>query len=111
AIAAGLIGFAGWRILRLASHELMDGAPAAGLLDTADRAARSVAGVWMIEKLMARKVGSRYFIDLHVQADPLLSLHDAHVLSGKVKTAIRDALPAVDNVLIHMEPFEGDTQP
>ena len=45
-------------------------------------------------------------IDLHVQADPTLSLHDAHILSGKVKGAIRSAVPSVRDVLVHMEPFE-----
>jgi divalent metal cation (Fe/Co/Zn/Cd) transporter len=36
-----------------------------------------------------------------------MSLHDAHILSGKVKGAIRAAVPAVSGVLIHMEPFEN----
>ena len=46
-------------------------------------------------------------MELHVQANPDLSLHDAHILSGMVKSAIRGAVPAVENVLVHMEPFEG----
>jgi hypothetical protein len=44
----------------------------------------------------------------HVQADPTLSLRDAHILSGKVKGAIRAAVPRVVGVLIHMEPYEED---
>lgn len=108
AIVAGVvIGVGAWRILRPAAHELMDGAPEAKLLLSAAEAARSVAGVQMIEKLMARKVGIRYFVDLHVQADPAMSLHDAHILSGMVKSAIQHALPSVENVLVHMEPYEG----
>lgn len=107
-VAAVLIARGGWRILRVASHELMDGAPDASLLASAERAACAVEGVCMVEKVMARKVGSRYFVDLHVQADPTLSLHDAHILSGMVKTAIRRAVPTVENVLVHMEPFEGE---
>jgi divalent metal cation (Fe/Co/Zn/Cd) transporter len=45
-------------------------------------------------------------VDLHVQADPTLPLHDAHVLSGMVKSAIREAVPEVTGALIHMEPYE-----
>ncbi len=45
-------------------------------------------------------------IDLHVQASPLLTLQEAHLLGGKVKGAIRRAVPSVSNVLVHMEPFE-----
>lgn len=37
--------------------------------------------------------------------DPSLTLHEAHILSGRVKGAIRSAVPSVSNVLVHMEPF------
>jgi divalent metal cation (Fe/Co/Zn/Cd) transporter len=65
-----------------------------------------VAEVRAIEKLKVRKVGLQYAVDLHVQTDPQMSLHDAHIVSGKVKGAIRAAMPSVDAVLIHMEPYE-----
>jgi divalent metal cation (Fe/Co/Zn/Cd) transporter len=39
----------------------------------------------------------------------MLSLHDAHILSGRVKTAIRGVEPTVIGVLVHMEPFEDST--
>lgn len=110
-VAAGVIGIGAWRILRPATHELMDGAPEAALLRSATAAATSVPGVRMVEKVMARKVGIRHFIDLHVQADPAMSLHDAHILSGMVKRAIQAELPSVENVLVHMEPFEGPALP
>lgn len=107
AIVAGvIILFNAVLVMRPAVHELMDGAPDAAMLDQVGDAARSVEGVRRIEHLKARKLGVRYLVDLHVQADPALSLHDAHILSGCVKTAIRRAVPAVDNVLVHMEPFE-----
>lgn len=105
-VAAGIIVFNGLRILRPAVDELMDRAPEPSLLEAADRAARAVPGVLATEKLRGRKHGPRYYLDLHVQADPALSLHEAHVLSGMVKTAVRQELPSVANVLVHMEPYE-----
>jgi len=54
-----------------------------------------------------RRAGTAYYVDLHVQAEPTLSLHEAHILSGMVKSAIRSAVPEVSGVLIHMEPYEG----
>ncbi|MEP7381183.1 MAG: cation transporter dimerization domain-containing protein, partial [Gemmatimonadota bacterium] len=60
------------------------------------------------EKLKVRRAGMGVFVELHVQSDPNLSLHDAHIVSGKVKGAIRSALDRVEGVVIHMEPFEGD---
>ena len=89
-----------------AVNDLMDRTPDAATLAAIEQAATSVDGVRAIEKLRVRKLGVDYFVDLHVQADPTMSLHDAHVLSGKVKGAIRTAVPKVKEVLIHMEPFE-----
>jgi cation diffusion facilitator family transporter len=105
-LAGAIILLNAWRVLRPAVHELMDGAPDVSILDRVADAANSVEGVRMIEKLKARKLGVRYLVDLHVQADPRMSLHDSHILSGCVKTAIRRAVPAVEDVLVHMEPFE-----
>jgi cation diffusion facilitator family transporter len=106
-VASAVILWNGVKVTRSSLHDLMDRTPDEGLLDRIESAARGVAGVRATHKLMARKVGTRYFVDLHVQAEPTLSLHDAHVLSGMVKTAIRREVPEVAGALIHMEPFEG----
>jgi cation diffusion facilitator family transporter len=103
--ASALIGYNGLRVLRPSVDELMDRAPDAELLDRAAAAATAVSGVLAIEKLRGRKHGREYYLELHVQADPALSLLDAHTLSGRVKSAVRSAIPEVANVLVHMEPF------
>jgi cation diffusion facilitator family transporter len=104
-LAAGVIAWNGVRVMRPAMQELMDRAPGEPLLQSVERAARSVDGVLATEKLKMRRTGTSYYVDLHVQAEPMLSLHDAHILSGKVKGAIRRDVPQVAGVLIHMEPY------
>lgn len=105
-VAAAVIAVNGFLILRPALADLMDKAPREDLLEGIERAAREVPGVLATEKLRVRRSGLTLLVDLHVQADPELSLHDAHELSGAVKAAIRAAHPTVEAVLIHMEPFE-----
>lgn len=104
--AAGVIVVNAVLLLRPAIGDLMDKSPGAHLLERIGEAARTTPDVRHIEKLKVRKAGLQYYVDLHVQADPALSLHDAHILSGRVKTAIRAAVPEVAGVLIHMEPHE-----
>lgn len=104
--AAGVIVINAITLLRPAIGDLMDKSPGAHLLERIGDAARGTPEVRHIEKLKVRKAGLQYYVDLHVQADPGLSLHDAHILSGRVKTAIRAAVPEVAGVLIHMEPHE-----
>jgi cation diffusion facilitator family transporter len=106
-VAAMIIAANGIRFLKIAVNELMDSSPDATVMETVIDAAHGVEGVLATEKERVRKFGIDYLVDLHVQAAPELSLHDAHVLSGKVKAAIRSALPTAAEVLIHMEPFEG----
>ncbi|SIO28394.1 cation diffusion facilitator family transporter [Singulisphaera sp. GP187] len=105
-VAAAIIAFNGVLLLRPAIRDLMDRMPEELPTEKIAAAARSVIGVQAIEKLRVRRLGTEYFVDLHVQAEPTLPLRDAHILSGKVKGAIRSAFPDVVGVLVHMEPYE-----
>lgn len=98
------------RVARPAIAELMDRSPERAMVDRIESAARGVSGVRGTHKLKVRRHGGSYHVDVHVQADPDLTLHDAHVLSGKVKGAIRSTVPQVEGVLVHMEPDEGPAQ-
>ena len=105
-VASGIILLNGIRIVRPAVGDLMDRAPSADLIERVTTIARGVAEVQLVEKVLIRKAGIGFFVDMHVQAAPEMSLQDAHILSGKVKSAIREAEPRVLGALIHMEPFE-----
>ena len=105
-VAAGVIVVNGIRMLRPAVHDLMDRRPDPDIVGQIEAAAWGVDGVRRVEKLRVRKFGMEYSADLHVQADPTLTLHDAHVLGGRVKGAIRAAVHSVTDVLVHMEPFD-----
>jgi divalent metal cation (Fe/Co/Zn/Cd) transporter len=88
----------------------MDRAPEEGVIDGIRAAAAGVPGVAAVEKLAVRKAGLGYYVDIHVHANPQMSLHDAHELSGRVKGVIRGTVDGVEGVLVHMEPWEGPPQ-
>jgi cation diffusion facilitator family transporter len=106
-LAACVIGWNGTSMLRAALHDLMDRMPGEDVVAPIRRAALAVPDVLAIEQLHVRRAGMAYRVTLHVQTDGSLSLREAHVLSGRVKGAIRQASPQVNYVLVHMEPFEG----
>jgi cation diffusion facilitator family transporter len=105
-VAACIILFSGITLLRPAVADLMDRAPDRGLIRTVEQTAESVEGVCAVEKTMARRSGAGYRVVMHVQADPLLSLRDAHTLGGRVRRRVVADVPQVLDVIIHMEPFE-----
>jgi cation diffusion facilitator family transporter len=109
-LASAIIAYNGIAALRPAVADLMDRAPGEEMRARVSAAATGVRGVCAIEKLKVRKAGLGYWVDLHVQADPRLPLEEAHVLSGMVKSAIRQAVPEVAGALIHMEPYESGEQ-
>ena len=103
--AAMVIFYNGILLVQPAMHDLMDRMPGVEIVEPVRLAASAVPSVLAVEKLSARKAGMVYYIDIHVQADPSMSLHDAHELSGAVKSAIRARVPKVAGVLVHMEPY------
>lgn len=105
--AAGVILWNGFRILRPAVGDLMDRTPSPDVMGRIEAAALAVPEAELVETLKVRRSGLGLFVDIHVEADPELSLRAAHEVSGKVKTSIRSRVPEVLDVLVHMEPHEG----
>jgi cation diffusion facilitator family transporter len=103
-LAAGIIAWNGINLLRTAVADLMDRVAAPDVVAAIRSAACAVDDVRAVEKLVVRRAGRGYWVDIHVHADAEISLDAAHVVSGKVKGAIRAATPQVLGVLVHMEP-------
>lgn len=110
-VAAGVIAWNGFSLLRTAVADLMDRVASPEVVQSIRAAAAAVDDVCDVEKLAVRRAGRGYWVDIHVQADPLMSLEAAHIVSGKVKGAIRAATPQVLGVLVHMEPHETTGRP
>jgi cation diffusion facilitator family transporter len=104
--ASGVIAANALLLLKPAVADLMDRSPDVSVLESIRSVARNVPGVLAIEKLAVRRVGLSYRAVVHVQADPALTLRDAHTLGGAVTRAIHGQLAQVQSVVVHMEPHE-----
>jgi cation diffusion facilitator family transporter len=103
-VAAGVIAWNGWRLLRPALDELMDTAPDPEVVGQVRRIAETAPGVARVEKCLVRKVGYDYFVDMHVEVDPDMTVRRSHEIAHGVKDKIREQIPAVRDVLVHIEP-------
>jgi len=106
-VAALIVAVNGVRTLRPAISGLMDEAPDRTVREHVLEAACAVDGVRNVENLKVRRSGLGFYVDLHVQADPGISLEDAHEIAATVKYAIVEAIPSVAGVLVHMEPYRN----
>lgn len=107
--ATAIIAFNGFRFVRQAMSELMDQRPEPGLIERVRSTAAGVGGVEGVEKLLARKMGTSYLVDMHVEVDGALPVRDAHAVGHGVKDQIRRHHPEVADVLVHIEPAPGPT--
>jgi cation diffusion facilitator family transporter len=108
--ASGVIAWNAAALLVPALNDLMDRMPGDDIVSPVRTAAQSVSGVMGVEKLFVRKTGLTYRVTIHVEAEPTMSLLDAHELAHRVQDAIRETIPAVQSAVVHMEPFGRDRQ-
>ncbi|MBI3850066.1 MAG: cation transporter [Verrucomicrobia bacterium] len=103
-VAAGIIAWNGSRLLRPALDELMDASPQKEVIEQIRRIAATIPGVERVEKCIVRKMGYHYFVDMHMEVDPQMTVQRAHGIAHEVKDQVRSQLPAVYDVLVHIEP-------
>jgi cation diffusion facilitator family transporter len=99
-----IVLFAGLRVARETSLQLMDTMPAEAMIEQIRAAAVTVEGVRGVEKCYARKTGMKYHVDLHLEVDPEMTVRRSHGLGHDVRERIMDSLPWVADVLVHVEP-------
>jgi cation diffusion facilitator family transporter len=109
-VAAGIIAWNGWRLLRPAVNELMDRSPSKELVSRIRHIAQSVPGVDCVEKCLVRQMGHQFYVDMHVQVDPQMTVQRSHEIAHDVKDRIRARLPRVSDVLVHIEPSGQNQQ-
>ena len=103
-VAAGVIAWNGWRLLRPALNELMDAAPSRDVVERIHQLGQEAPGVAAVEKCVVRKMGYHYYVDMHVEVDPEMTVRRSHEIAHLVRDRICARFPAVRDVLVHIEP-------
>ena len=109
--AAGVIAWNGWRLLRPTFGDLMDTAPDQEIKNEIQRLAATIPGVANVEKCFVRKMGYQLYVDMHVEVDPQMTVLHSHEIAHQVKDKIREAVPTVSDVLVHIEPLNIPAHP
>jgi len=106
AFAVGLIVIAtAARVMYESAMHLMDTMPDDRSMLKIREVALSVRDVSGVEKCFARKTGFKYHVDLHLEVDPDITVRASHEIAARVRDKIRQQLPWVADVLVHVEPY------
>jgi cation diffusion facilitator family transporter len=99
---AAFIAFTAWGIVRGGSEVLSDAAVAD--IESIARAASSVDGVQGCHRVRARGVSGMVRVDLHIHVDPRMTVEESHDLVKEVERRIRNQVPGITEVLVHVGP-------
>ena len=97
-----------WSAIRIfmdSNTELMDGVKDVSVYQKIFDAIDKVEGIRNTHRVRSRSIGNKYMITLDVEADGNLTLDQAHELTMEVERRIRESIPEVYDIVVHIEPF------
>jgi cation diffusion facilitator family transporter len=104
-VVVAAILFSSFRLYRDSASELMDVQADEGLVEQVRTMASTIPGVRGVEKLWVRKSGLEYFVDIHIEVDPDLTVAEGHRIGHIVKARLTGCFASIRDVLVHLEPF------
>nr|WP_315256620.1 cation diffusion facilitator family transporter [uncultured Flavobacterium sp.] len=102
--ASVFILYNSYLIFRPALGEIMDEHLYDDLVEEIREVSHQVDGIIDTEKCFIRKAGMKYHVDLHARVNGDISVKEGHDLSHKLKDTLREEIPELGHVLIHIEP-------
>jgi cation diffusion facilitator family transporter len=101
-IAIAIVGIT-WNAIKAVWYRLMDAVDPA-ITHRLEHYAREAAGVEQVASLRAHWVGHRLFAEMTIVVDENLSLVEGHTIAEHVKSILRQAVPQLGEVSIHVAP-------
>ena len=102
--ASGFILYNSYKIFRPALGEIMDEHLYDDLIVKIRAVSLQVDGIIGTEKCFIRKAGMKYHVDLHATVNSDITVKEGHDLAHKLKDTLRERIPELGHVLIHIEP-------
>ncbi len=93
-----------YKIFRPAFGEIMDEHGNENIINKVREISKNIPGVLDTEKCLIRKTGMQFHLDLHIIVDKDVSVKEGHHIAHKLKDFLKQEIPELSNVLIHVEP-------
>jgi cation diffusion facilitator family transporter len=84
--------------------ELMDGIDNTEIYNDIFKAIDQVKGVQNPHRARLRKLGNKYIMDIDIEVDGELTVHQSHRIAEEVEGAIKKSIENIYDVIIHIEP-------
>ncbi len=105
-IVACMILKVAYNILRQSVKGLMDTSPEMKVLEQIEETVFQIQDVLGIPWIKARYIGQYLFIDLALEVDHSMTVHEGHEIAVKAEKAIKKNIPYAFEIIVHIEPGE-----
>ena len=102
-LVAGLIIKTGIDIGYESIRELTDETAEEEVISELGKIMSGIEGVVHYHEMRARRMGPHLLVDLHIEVDSMISISSAHQVAERVRLGILEKLPAVNEVLVHVD--------
>ena len=102
-LVAGLIIKTGIDIGYESIRELTDETVEEEIISELVKIMSGIEGVDHYHEMRARRMGPHLLVDLHIEVDSMMSISAAHQVAERVRLGILEKLPAVNEVLVHVD--------
>ncbi|MBC8259805.1 MAG: cation diffusion facilitator family transporter [SAR324 cluster bacterium] len=102
-LVAGLIIKTGIDIGYESIRELTDETVEEEVISKLGQILTDIRGVDHYHEMRARRMGPHLLVDLHIEVDSMMSISAAHQVAERVRLRILEELPAVNEVLVHVD--------
>ncbi|MFH0836935.1 MAG: cation diffusion facilitator family transporter [Candidatus Aenigmatarchaeota archaeon] len=90
-----------------AINVLLDKSPCEDVMKKIEAAILSVKKVKSFHKLKARYMGNKILVDLHIHVSPMISVAEGHSISHELKKKLKQKVPEIKDVIVHVEPIDS----
>jgi cation diffusion facilitator family transporter len=75
-----------------------------------EKLASEVEGVKEAHEVSTAHIDGKLYVTLHANVDPKLSVEAAHQIAQQIETRIEERIPEVEDVAVHIEPYQPRIQ-
>ncbi len=99
-----------FRIFMQTNREMMDGIDDEGIYRKIIASVNAVDGAYNPHRIRVRKLAHYYLIALDIEVDGKLQLEQAHKIGVRVEESLKENIPNIYDILVHVEP-RGNIEP
>jgi len=110
-LLGGVLLFGSGKMILVALAELTDQSPRREEIDHITELVATTPGVRGYHAVRARRLAGQLEMDVHILVDPDWTVVQGHAIAALVRRRVRDANLNVQEIIIHIEPDDGNHPP